>query len=69
MRRYTDHDDMTAWIHSQGYEPKTNMKNLIVMIFLHYDGECEEQDKEFNVEDCINYVMASGGIEVFDYEP
>jgi hypothetical protein len=45
------------------------MENLIDMIFLHYEGECEEEDKEFNVEDCMEYVMNSGGIEMFDYEP
>ena len=69
MRRYTDYDDMTVWIRSQGYEPKTSMDNLIVMIFLHYGGECEELNKEFNIKDCMEYVRASGGIEMFDYEP
>ena len=69
MRLYSDYDDMAAWIRNQGYEPETGMRNLILMIFLHYEGECEEENKEFNVEDCIEYVMASGGIEMFDYEP
>ena len=69
MRLYSDYDDMVTWIRNQGYEPETEMKNLIAMIFLHYEGECEEEDKEFNVEDCMEYVMASGGIEMFDYEP
>lgn len=66
---WCDYDHMAVWIRGKEYEPKTSMKNLIDMIFLHYEGECEEEDKEFNVEDCIEYVMASGGIEMFDYEP
>ena len=67
--KWTDYDYMAVWIRGKEYEPKTSMENLIDMIFLHYEGECEEEDKEFNVEDCIEYVMASGGIEMFDYEP
>ena len=67
MRLYSDYDDMVAWIRNQEYEPKTGMKNLIIMIFLHYEGECEEENKEFNIEDCQEFVRASGGIEMFDY--
>lgn len=63
------YDYMAVWIRGQGYDPKTTMENLITMIFLHYDGECEEQNKEFSIEDCIEYVESSGGIEMFDYEP
>ena len=66
---WTDYDHMANWIRKQGYEPKTGMENLIDMIFLHYEGECEEDNKEFYVEDCMEYVMNSGGIEMFDYEP
>lgn len=66
---WTDYDYMAVWIRGKEYEPKTSMESLIDMIFLHYEGECEEEDKEFNVEDCMEYVMASGGIEMFDYEP
>lgn len=67
MRLYSDYDDMVAWIRNQEYEPKTGMKNLIIMIFLHYEGECEEENKEFNIEGCQEFVRASGGIEMFDY--
>jgi hypothetical protein len=67
--KWCDYDHMANWIREKEYEPKTGMENLIDMIFLHYEGECEENDKEFNVEDCIEYVMASGGLDMFDYEP
>lgn len=64
---WTDCDYMAVWIRGKGYDPKTSMENLIDLIFLHYQGECEEEGKEFNIEDCIEYVMNSGGIEMFDY--
>jgi hypothetical protein len=68
--KWCDYDHMANWIRKQGYEPKNNtMEQLIDMIFLHYEGECEDEDKEFNVEDCMEYVRNSGGIEMFDYEP
>lgn len=67
--KWCAYDYMAVWIREKGYNPKTSMENLIDMIFLHYESECEEEDKEFNIEDCIEYVMASGGIEMFDYEP
>ena len=68
--KWCAYDEMAVWIRNQGYSPQNNtMEKLIDMIFLHYDGECEECDKEFNVEECMEYVMDSGGIEMFDYEP
>lgn len=68
--KWCDYDHMANWIRKQGYEPKNNtMEKLIDMIFLHYEGECEEEDKEFDVYECMEYVMNSGGIEMFDYEP
>lgn len=67
--KWCDYDYMAVWIREQGYEPKITMNNLIDMIFLHYEGECEEMDKEFSVADCMEYVMESGGIAMFDYEP
>ena len=66
--KWCDYDSMAVWIRSMGYEPQTSMENLIDMMFLHYEGECEEQDKEFSVEGCIEFVRASGGICEFDYE-
>lgn len=66
--KWCAYDHMAVWIRGQGYNPETTMENLITMVFLHYEGECEEQDKEFSIEDCIEYVRSSGGIEMFDYE-
>jgi hypothetical protein len=67
--KWCAYDYMAVWIRGKGYEPKTSMENLIDMIFLHYDAECEEEMKDFYVDDCIAFVRASGGIEMFDYEP
>jgi hypothetical protein len=58
---------MAVWIRNNGYEPQTTMENLIDMIFLRYEGECEEQEKEFSIEGCIEFVESSGGIREFDY--
>ena len=66
--KWCTYDEMAVWIRSKGYEPQTTMENLITMMFLHYDGECEEQEKEFSIEDCMEFVECSGGIEMFDYE-
>lgn len=66
--KWCDYDSMAVWIRSKGYEPQTSMENLITMMFLHYDGECEEYDKEFSVEGCIQFVEETGGIREFDYE-
>lgn len=66
--KWCAYDYMAAWIRSKGYEPTTTMGYLIDMIFLHYDGECEEQNKEFSIEGCIEFVEESGGIREFDYE-
>jgi hypothetical protein len=65
--KWCAYDHIAVWIRSEGYEPLTTMENLIDMIFLYYEGECEEQDKEFSVEDCIEFVKDSGGIRKFDY--
>lgn len=67
--KWCHYDHMAVWIRSMGYEPQTSMENLITMIFAHYEGECEEQDKEFSIDDCIEFVESSGGICEFDYEP
>lgn len=63
-----DYDRMAIWIREVGYQIKTDMENLITMIFLHYDSECAEYDKEFDIDDCKNYVIDSGGFTEFDYE-
>lgn len=34
--KWCDYDYMAAWIRKQGYEPKTDMENLITMIFSYY---------------------------------
>ena len=65
--KWCAYDYIAVWIRSQEYKPQTTMENIIDMIVLHYEGECEEQDKEFSVEGCIEFVDSSGGIREFDY--
>lgn len=79
--KWCDYDYMANWIRSVGYEPKTSMENLIDMIFIYYDFELEDSDREFytditesendnmvSIEDINCYVEDSGGLSEFDYE-
>lgn len=47
--KWCDYDYMAAWIRKQGYEPKTDMENLITMIFSYYEKyvNCYYCGKEF----------------------
>ena len=82
QEEWCDMDYMAAWIRSKGYEPKTTMKNLILMIFAHYEGDDEYLEKRYfavedtrkypdnlmvNILDIEEYVIASGGLAEFDY--
>lgn len=67
MDKWCDYDHMAVWIRKSGYTIKTNMENLITMIFLHFDGELEETDAEFSIEGCKRFVEESGGLAEFDY--
>ena len=67
MDEWCDYDHMAVWIRKNGYEIKTNMENLITIIFLHFDGELEETNAEFTIEGCKRFVEESGGLAVFDY--
>lgn len=79
---WCDMDYMAAWIRSKGYEIKTTMENLILMIFAHYEGDNEFMEKRYfavedtrkypdnlmvNIPDVEAYVEASGGLAEFDY--
>lgn len=77
---WCDYDYMAVWIREQEYEPKTSIKNLIEMMFLHYECEIEDDKNSIyhsnNFRDCQDpwisackaYVEESGGLEEFDYE-
>jgi hypothetical protein len=79
--KWCDYDVMANHLRNTGYEIKTNMENLITMIFLHYECQIEIDEKGYfeienrnkdgcslNLADIICYVEASGGIKEFDYE-
>ena len=65
--KWCDYDHMAVWIREQGYNPKTDIEHLITMIFSHYDDELEENDMEFTIEGCKEFVINSGGLSEFDY--
>lgn len=73
-----DCDRIADWVREKGYEPKTNIENLVQMIIAHFDspdhyGEydaetgCGGYGDEFTIEECKRYVEESGGIKEFDY--
>lgn len=78
-------DYMAVWIRKQNYRIKTDMENLIDMMFEHHnsytletgtafgDDSIPDSELYFNIEawaeDVQCYVMMSGGIEEFDYYP
>lgn len=74
-----DYDYMAIWIRKHGYEPKTDMENLITMILLHYEGEIEDGESSYDTENgnfdgtyaeaAQAFVMDSGGLVEFDYIP
>ena len=62
-----DYDRMADYITEQGYEPETDLENLITMIFSHYDFECTDSGEEFSMEGCIEYINNTGSLADFDY--
>lgn len=62
-----DYDLMAEYIIAQGYEPETDLENLITMIFSHYDFELEETGENFTMEGCIEYINNTGSLSDFDY--
>lgn len=70
--------DIKKKIIDDGYEPETDMDNLIKMIVLSFDcddnyGEYDEATgfggygNKFTLEECFRYVEESGGYVEFDY--
>ena len=77
---------MIIWLRglgNRGYDPKTSMENLIMMIFGYYEDSDEIRERGYfgiqdtrkypdnlmvNIPDIEEYVIASGGLEVFDFE-
>ena len=64
------YDHMADAIRKTGYEIKTDMENLITMIFAHADSsvECGEYIDMDNADDIMEWVNDSGGLREFDYE-
>ena len=76
--KWCDYDYMAAWIREQGYEPKTDMENLITMILLYYEGEIEDGESSYDTENgkfdgtyikAVQTYAQDSGISNFDYMP
>lgn len=76
--KWCDYDYMTAWIREQGYEPKTDMENLITMILLYYEGEIEDGESDYDTEngnfdgtyiEAVQTYVQDNGISNFDFIP
>ena len=76
--KWCDYDYMAAWIREQGYEPKTDMENLITMILLHYECEIEDGKRDYDTEngnfdgtyiEAVQTYVQDNGLVEFDYIP
>lgn len=74
--KWCDYDYMAAWIREQGYEPKTDMENLITMILLYYESEIEDGESSYDTEngnfdgtyiEAVQTYVQDNGISNFDY--
>lgn len=62
-------DLIADWIKSTGYKVETTIENVAIMITSHWEIEMENRDEqEDTIENCIQFVIDSGGIGEFDYE-
>lgn len=62
-------DLIADWITSTGYKVETTIENVAIMITSHWEIEMENRDEqEDTIENCIQFVIDSGGIGEFDYE-
>lgn len=76
--KWCDYDYMAAWIREQGYEPKTDMENLITMILLYYECEIEDGESDYDTEngkfdgtyiEAVQTYVQDNGLVNFDYIP
>jgi hypothetical protein len=70
--KWCDMDHVANYISGQGYEPKTSIENLVVMVILHFDREIEDdsvylENGMINIPNLSALVEESGGLRAFDY--
>lgn len=75
--KWCDCDKLCNAIREDGYEPETDMENLITICFLHFDSWVEDNKnneelmndlaKRSYSENVQDYVMDEGGWDQFDY--
>ena len=65
--KWCDYDRAANYIRNvQHYEPKTDMENLITMLFLHGEGEIFDDMGCLNERQMEDYIEGTG-ISEFDY--
>lgn len=67
----SDYEKLKQFITNSGYDVKTNLDNLIIMCFLHYDSYIEEHNSYTDadldyIDDCIVFIR-DNGLDSFDY--
>lgn len=73
-----DMDIVADMITESGYEPQTDLENLVVMVLFHFVSETEDSSSEYfptydfenmriNVDGLRELVKANGGWQEFDY--
>lgn len=61
-------DRIADWVRSTKYTIETTIENVAIMITAHWEGKMEDrEEQEDTIENCIEYVIDSGGIGEFDY--
>lgn len=79
--KWCDCDYIANWVMNLGYNPKTNIENLVEMILSHYNCYLSNKDIEFyidkkkesenglmiSIEDVCCFVEDNGGLKEFDY--
>ena len=75
--KWCDMDYVANYIREQNYIPKTTIKNLVVMVIDHFEGEVEgnsmfcptyRKNGMINLSKLVFFIEASGGLKEFDYE-
>lgn len=67
--KWCGYDWMAVAIRKDEYEPVTDMKNLITMIFLHAESAVEDGTDIVmdSIDDIVWWVRENGGYKEFDY--
>lgn len=70
-----DCDRLAKRLTEDGYNPYTSVTNVVNMVLLYFDccdieneGYERYDENGLNIEECVRYVMETGGWHEFDWE-